>query len=173
MLLNFRLLCLYGFVACFGGLGFAILYLQQTLGFEPCPFCIFQRVIMAAVGLVFHAGALHGPRAGGRWFYAVVAALVSIVGIGVAWRHVWLQGLPPDQVPACGPTLDYLRDIMPLNEVIVTVLKGDGSCAKIDAQWLGITLPGWVLISFIGFMLYALLLPVLARMPTSFSRRIA
>nr|WP_206370666.1 disulfide bond formation protein B [Solimonas marina] len=169
-MLNFRLLCLLGFLACYGALGFAILYLQQTLGYEPCPFCIFQRVVMAVLGLVFLVGVIHGPKAAGRWAYAGLAALVAVVGIGIAWRHVWLQGLPPDQVPACGPTLDYLREIMPINQVIITVLKGDGSCAKIDAQWLGITLPGWVLVSFIGFTLYSLFLPLLARKPTrSFS----
>ncbi|MGH8446128.1 MAG: disulfide bond formation protein B [Solimonas sp.] len=162
MRLNFRLLCLLGFLGCVGGLGFA-LYLQIFRGYEPCPFCIFQRVAMLATGLVFLAGALHGPKGGGRWVYSILATITSVVGIGIAWRHVWLQGLPPDQVPACGPTLDYLREIMPLNEVIVTVLRGDGNCAKIDAQWLGISLPGWVLIAFIGFTLYSLLLPVLAR----------
>ncbi|WP_043112012.1 disulfide bond formation protein B [Solimonas flava] len=163
MRLNFRLLCLLGFVACYGALAFAIVYLQNTLGYEPCPFCIFQRVAMAVVGAIFLIAAIHGPRDWGRRVYAGLAALASLVGIGIAWRHVWLQSLPPDQVPACGPTLDYLMEMMPVNEVVMTVLRGDGNCAKIDAQWLGIALPGWVLISFIGLTLYSLLLPVLAR----------
>lgn len=163
MRLNFRLLCLLGFVACYGALAFAIVYLQNALGYEPCPFCIFQRVAMAVVGAIFLIAAIHGPRDWGRRVYAGLAALASLVGIGIAWRHVWLQSLPPDQVPACGPTLDYLMEMMPVNEVVMTVLRGDGNCAKIDAQWLGIALPGWVLISFIGLTLYSLLLPVLAR----------
>lgn len=163
MRLNFRLLCLLGFAACYGALAFAVVYLQNALGYEPCPFCIFQRVAMAAVGAIFLIAAIHGPRDWGRRVYAGLAALASVVGIGIAWRHVWLQSLPPDQVPACGPTLDYLMEMMPVNEVVITVLRGDGNCAKIDAQWLGIALPGWVLISFIGLTLYSLLLPVLAR----------
>lgn len=161
-MLNYRVLCLLGFAACGGGLLFAIVYLQHTLGFEPCPMCIFQRVAMGAAGLCFLAGALHGPRGWGRWIYSTLALLASAIGAGIAGRHVWLQSLPADKVPACGPTLDYLLSFLPVVEVVTMILKGDGNCAKIDAQWLGITLPGWTLIAFIGFALFALLLPLLA-----------
>jgi disulfide bond formation protein DsbB len=162
MTLNFRLLNLLGFLGCVFGLLFA-LYLQHFRGYEPCPFCIFQRVAMLATGLVFLAAAIHGPKAWGQWVYVFLSSLAALVGAGIAARHVWLQSLPPDQVPACGPTLDYLLDMMPLQEVVTTVLKGDGNCAKIDAQWLGISLPGWTLISFIGFVVYAVLTPVLPK----------
>lgn len=162
MLLNFRWLCLAGFQACVLGLLFA-LYLQHFQGYEPCPMCIFQRVAMAAAGLLFLTGALHAPRGAGRWGYAVGAAAASAAGAGIAGRHVWLQSLPPDQVPACGPTLDYLMQLLPVMDVIQMVLRGDGNCAKIDAAWLGISLPGWTLIAFIGIALYALALPWLAR----------
>ena len=162
MTLNFRVLSLVGFLGCVFGLAFA-LYLQHFQGYEPCPMCIFQRVAMAAAGVFFLIGALHAPRGGGRWAYAVLALLASAAGAAIAWRHVWLQGLPPDQVPACGPTLDYLLGMLPVMEVVQMVLKGDGNCAKIDAQWLGITLPGWTLISFTGFGLYALAMPLLAK----------
>lgn len=167
MLNNFRLLALLGFLGCIGGLGFA-LYLEHFRGYEPCPFCIFQRVAMLAAGLVFLLAALHGPRAWGRWVYAGGATIASGVGIGIAARHVWLQSLPEDQVPACGPTLQYLMDMLPLQEVVATVLRGDGNCAKIDAAWLGISLPGWTLVAFVGFAAYALLMPVLARRRSDF-----
>jgi disulfide bond formation protein DsbB len=162
MTLNFRVLSLVGFLGCVFGLAFA-LYLQHFKGYEPCPMCIFQRVAMLGAGIAFLLGAVHGPKAGGRWVYAVLALLASAVGAAIAWRHVWLQGLPPDQVPACGPTLDYLMQMLPVMEVVQMVLKGDGNCAKIDAQWLGVSLPGWTLISFVGFGLYALALPLLAK----------
>lgn len=163
MRVNFRLLSFLGFLGCAFGLAFAIVYLQHLRGYEPCPFCIFQRIAMAATGVVFLLGALHGPRGGGRWAYAGLATVTAAIGIGIAARHVWLQHLPEDQVPACGPTLDYLLQMMPANEAIMTVLRGDASCAKISAQWLGISLPGWTLIAFIGFALYALVLPILSR----------
>ncbi|MEW6166701.1 MAG: disulfide bond formation protein B [Pseudomonadota bacterium] len=162
MTFSFRFLGFLGFLACVAGMAFA-LYLEHFRNYEPCPMCIFQRVAMIAAGLVFLAGALHGPRGGGRWVYAGLAALASAAGAAVAGRHVWLQSLPPDQVPACGPTLDYLLGMLPVMEVITMVLKGDGNCAKIDAQWLGISLPGWTLIAFVVLALYALAMPVIAR----------
>lgn len=163
MTLGYRSLSLLGALACVAGLAFA-LYLQHLRGYEPCPMCIFQRVAMAGAGVAFVLGALHGPRAWGRWVYALLALAASAVGAAIAWRHVWLQSLPPDQVPACGPTLDYLLGMLPVMEVVQMVLKGDGNCAKIDAQWLGISLPGWTLITFIGLGLWAPLTPLLPRL---------
>jgi disulfide bond formation protein DsbB len=144
-------------------MAFAWLYLQRTLGYEPCPMCIFQRVAMVAAGLVFLAGALHGPKAWGQWVYAGLAGLTAAGGAGIAGRHVWLQSLPPDQVPSCGPTLDYLLKILPFTEVVSKVLRGDANCAKIDAQWLGLSLPAWTLVAFIGLALFALAMPIITR----------
>lgn len=160
---SYRSLSMLGFFACAGGLAFA-LYLQHFRGFDPCPMCIFQRVAMLGAGLFFLLGALHAPKGGGRAVYAGLAAVAAVIGALIAARHVWLQGLPPDQVPACGPTLDYLLGMLPVMEVIQMVLKGDGNCAKIDAQWLGLSLPMWTLIAFIGLVVWALLTVVLPRM---------
>jgi protein dithiol:quinone oxidoreductase len=157
---SYRLLSFLGFLGCVTGLAFA-LYLQHFRGFDPCPMCVFQRVAMAAAGAFFLLGAIHGPTGAGRWWYAALAGIAAIGGALIAGRHVWLQNLPADQVPACGPTLDYLLGMLPVMEVVQMVLKGDGNCAKIDAQWLGLSLPTWTLIAFIGLSLWALLSVVL------------
>jgi disulfide bond formation protein DsbB len=159
---SFRSLSALGFLGCAGGIAFA-LYLQHARGFEPCPMCIFQRIAMITAGAFLLLGAIAGPRGGGRWLWALLGALGALAGAGIAGRQVWLQSLPADQVPACGPTLDYLMKMMPLQRVVTYVLKGEGSCAKIDAQWLGIALPEWTLFAFIALALYALALPLLAR----------
>ncbi|WP_043766517.1 disulfide bond formation protein B [Algiphilus aromaticivorans] len=152
--MNFRLFSLLGFLATVGAMGFA-LWLEHVQGLEPCPLCIFQRVAMIATGLVFLLAALHGPRGTGRWVYALLVWLSAGAGMAIAGRHVWLQSLPEDQVPACGPTLDFLTDSLPLWDVVATVLRGDGNCAVIDAAWLGISLPAWTLIGFVGLVLWA------------------
>ena len=146
-----------GFAACAGGLVFAY-YLQYWHGLEPCPMCIFQRVAMAAAGLVFLLGAIHAPRTLGRRIYALLAALCSSVGAAIAGRHVWLQSLPADQVPACGPPLDHLMQVLPFMEVISFILRGEGSCAKIAASFLGLSIPAWTLMAFVAIALWALLL---------------
>ncbi|MGB0955603.1 MAG: disulfide bond formation protein B [Panacagrimonas sp.] len=162
MRLNYLILNLAGFAACVFGLAFA-LYLQHFKGYEPCPLCIFQRVALLATGLLFLLAAVHRPRDTGRWIYAGLVDVAATVGAIIAGRHVWLQSLPPDQVPACGPSLDYLMDLMPLMEVVQLVLRGDGNCAKIDAAWLGLSLPAWTLVTFVGLSVFAILIPVFAR----------
>ncbi|MFX9532743.1 disulfide bond formation protein B, partial [Acinetobacter baumannii] len=90
----FRTQFLLGFLACAGLMGYA-LYAQHVQGFEPCPLCIFQRVAVIALGVVFLLGALHGPRGrGGRAAWGALALLAAGAGIAVAGRHVWLQNLP-------------------------------------------------------------------------------
>lgn len=145
-----------GFAAAAGALAFAY-YLEYVHGLAPCPLCIFQRVAMAAAGLAFLAGAVHGPIGAGRTVYAMLAALAAAASAAVAGRHVWLQSLPEDQVPACGPGLDYLIDVLPWHEVMATILRGDAACADVDASFLGLSLPAWTLVAFAGLALWAIL----------------
>lgn len=153
---RYRLLNFLGFLACAGAMAFA-LYLEHVGGLEPCPLCIFQRVAMIAAGLVFLFAAVHGPSGWGRRVYGLLALAAAGAGAAIAGRHVWLQSLPEDQVPACGPTLDFLFDTTPFMEAVMFVLRGDGNCAEIDAQWLGLSLPAWTLLGFIALAAWALL----------------
>ena len=162
---NYRMLALLGAAGCASGLLIAIFFFQKHLGLEPCPMCIFQRVAMLATGIVLLLAAIHNPKAAGRWGYSLLALLASGVGAVIAWRHVWLQGLPEDQRPACGPTLNYLMDMLPLREVVETVLRGDGNCAKIDWTFLGQSLPFWTLMVFIALIAWVLAMPLLSRKP--------
>jgi protein dithiol:quinone oxidoreductase len=145
---NPRLGNLIGLVACIALMGYA-LYAQYVLGLEPCPLCIFQRVAVIGLGVVFLLAALHGPGATGRRLYAVLLAIAAAAGAGVSGRHLWLQSLPPEQVPSCGPGLDYMLESFPLGETLKTVLSGSGECAQVDWRFLGLAMPGWVLISVV------------------------
>lgn len=143
-----RLVLTLALLAAAGALAFAYL-LEFGFGLEPCPLCIFQRVAMAGVAVVCLVGALHGPAGWGRHVYFLLASVSAGAGAAIAGRHVWLQSLPADQVPACGPDLNYLLDVMPWAEVLAMVLRGDASCADIDAAFLGLSLPAWTLIGFV------------------------
>ena len=72
-----------GLLACAGLMGYA-LYSEHVLGYEPCPLCIFQRVAVIALGMVFLAAAIHGPGPGGRRAYALLLLLAAAGGAGVA-----------------------------------------------------------------------------------------
>ena len=140
---------LAGALACAGMMA-AALYFQHVLGMEPCPLCVFQRVATIALGAIFLIAAIQNPKAIGGAVYAVLLFLVAAAGVGVAARHVWLQNLPKDQVPACGPDLDFMLETFPLMEVLSTVLSGSGECADIAWQFLGLSMPAWVLILLAG-----------------------
>jgi len=140
-----RQLNIGGALACALLLAFAY-YLQYFQALEPCPLCIFQRVAVFAVGVVFLVAALHDPERIGARVYGVVIDLVALAGMGVAARHIYIQSLPPGTVPSCGATLDYMLEIFPLVEVIRTVLTASGECGVIDWRFLGLSMPWWVLI---------------------------
>lgn len=148
---SFRTSLLAGFLVCAGLIGFA-LYAQYVLQMDPCPLCILQRVVFIALGVVFLVGGLHAPRGGGRWFYVGLLVLLALVGIGIAARHLWIQSLPPDQVPSCGAPLGYLLETRAGNGgligVLLKVLSGSGECAKVQPI-LGLSMPWWSLIWFV------------------------
>ena len=146
---SFRARCLAGFAACAALIAFA-LYGQFQLGLLPCPLCIFQRVAFAALGLVFLAAGLHAPASvGARRAWGVLALLAAAAGAAIAARHVWLQHLPPDQVPSCGPGLDWLMQTMPVAGVLREVFTGSGECANVDWTFLGLSMPAWSLAWFV------------------------
>ncbi len=136
-------------VCCAGLLGFAF-YQQYREFLDPCPLCIFQRIGFMWIGAVALLAAVHNPPGGGRWLYASLLTLGAAVGTAVAGRHVWLQNLPPDQVPECGPGLNYMLETLPLSQVLAKVFLGDGNCAEVHWTFLGLSMPGWTLVWFIG-----------------------
>jgi disulfide bond formation protein DsbB len=140
-----RALNALGLLLCLGLLGYAW-YAQTSLGLEPCPLCIFQRVGIAICGLIFLLATLHNPAATGARVYGVLLLLAALATISVAARHLWIQHLPEGAVPSCGASLNYMLEIFPITEVIRKVLTGSGECARINWRFLGLSMPGWVLL---------------------------
>lgn len=118
------------------------------MGLEPCPLCWLQRFGFMGVGLVSLLAALQGPGALGLRLYGLLLSVTAGAGLGMAGRQLWLQSLPADQVPACGPSVEYMLDVLPLAEVLTTALKGTGDCAEVVWRFLGLSIPGWSAIFF-------------------------
>lgn len=134
-----------GALVCGVLLGYAY-YLQYFQHLEPCPLCIFQRVAVLVLGLLFLIAAVHNPEKTGARVYGVLIDLAALAGIAVAARHVYIQSLPPGEVPSCGATLDYMLEVFPLTQVIRMVLTASGECGVVDWRFLGLSMPWWVLI---------------------------
>ena len=73
----------------------------------------------------------------------------NVTGGAIAARHVHIQNLPADQVPACGPGLSYLLDAFPLMDAVRLVLTGSGECAEVMWSFMGLSMPGWALVWFV------------------------
>ncbi len=140
---------LLGFAACAGLMSFA-LYAQHQLYLDPCPLCVFQRMAVIAVGIVFLIAAIHDPTDWAGRVYALLIGFVAADGASVAGRHVWLQNLPPGEVPSCGPGFDYIMESFPLSEALSMIFQGSGECAEVHWQFLGLSMPGWTLVCFVG-----------------------
>ena len=105
---------------------------------------------MMSAGAVALLAALHNPAVLGRQLYGGVTLLATLAGMAIALRHVRLQHLPADEVPECGPGLNYWLNNFPVTDVIQKVLRGSGECAKVDWTFFGLSIPEMTLVLFFG-----------------------
>lgn len=135
------------FVACLSLLGFG-LYLEHGQGLEPCPLCVFQRIAYIAITIIALIAAIHDPQNIMRVIYNVLLILTALTGAGIAARQTWLQHLPPERVPACGPGLDYMLEVFPLGQALKMILSGSGECAEVQWTFIGLSIAEWSLACF-------------------------
>lgn len=143
-----RSLFLLGFLFCTLMLGIAG-YFQFVDHLEPCPLCILQRVFTLLVGIVLLLAVLHNPKGVGIRIYGFLSAFLALIGAGISIRHIWLQNLPEEQVPTCGPGLNFMIENFPLSDAIKMVLRGSGECAEVLWTFMGLSIPAWTLLAFI------------------------
>jgi len=151
---NPRLLLALPALACTGLLGYGY-YLQYVDSQDPCPLCLVQRGFYYGVLVVFAIAALHSPARTGKAIYCAAATLLALGGLGVAARQVWLQHLPADQVPACGPDLFFMMENFPLGRMLEKLFMGSGQCAEVTWRFLGLSIAEWSLAWFAALAVYA------------------
>lgn len=151
-------LAMAGFIAaCFA----VALYTQYVGGLNPCPLCMTQRVFYVLTAAIAVLAAIHNR---GVRIYGVLCALSALAGAAVAGRQVWLQHLPPNEVPACGPSLEYMLETLPFGDVLLRMIKGDGNCAVIDWRFWGLSMAEWSLLCFIALMAISMLLAIVPKL---------
>jgi disulfide bond formation protein DsbB len=79
----------------------------------------------------------------------VLTSTTSLIGLGISGYHVWLQYLPKEKIPSCGPDLSYLLENFPFHEAMMAVFQGAGECTKIDWYFLGFSLAEFALAGMI------------------------
>ena len=147
--LSYRIINLITALGCGMALLFAVLYLQEHLGLKPCYLCITQRFFVTASGLLFLLAAIHNNFGLPRFIYASLSCMFAMGGAFFAMKQLWLQSLSEDQIPSCGPPIEYVFEAFSASEIITILLSGDGNCSEVQWLFLGLSIPGWVLIGCI------------------------
>ena len=117
--------------------------------------CIVQRIAIALAGLIALIAMVHHK--GLDWYFGAIT-LVTLGGAASATRHLYLQSLPADQIPSCGPDLAYLIKFSYFEDALRMLFIGDGNCAEIVWSLMGISIPGWVLIACVQILLMSALI---------------
>ena len=156
-----RLVYLAIFLVCTGLIGFA-LYLQHSLGLEPCPMCILQRYAFIAVGMIALAAAIQNPALLGRRIYSALLCVMAATGGGVAIRHVYLEHYPP-KIFDCGADVGFMLESFPLTQVLPMIFRGTGDCTKVPWRFLGLSIAEWSLICFALLIVAAIVAAVVKR----------
>jgi disulfide bond formation protein DsbB len=113
--------------------------LQHIWDMQPCPWCVLQRLIYLAIGLVCLVGALRREMA--LRLSAVGAGLVlSLAGL---WAALYQQ-LVAAQTDACGLTFaDKLIMALHLHELAPWLFVAYASCDRANVPLLGIPFAIW------------------------------
>ena len=153
---NPRIFFISLFMICLGLLAFA-LYLEHFKGLDACPLCIFQRIAYILIALVAFIAFIHNPKNLTLVIYKSLTIIIALSGALIAGRQVWLQHLPPELVPECGPGLDYMLNVFPFADAIKMVLTGSGECAEVKWRFVSLSIPEWSLFFFIGISIVTML----------------
>lgn len=145
-----------GLILGIASMAFAVGYLQMIEYLAPCSLCILDRAVVIGLCFVFAIALIHNPVGAGRKVYAVLAGLLSLTGIGICLRHLWLQSQPPGGAPECGPGFWHMLENMPFKAFLDNIFNSTGDCADIQFQLLGLSLPAWTLILFVVFFFLSL-----------------
>ena len=145
---------LAGFLVC-AGLMAAAHYFEYVMYLDPCPLCMAQRLGTIMIGVGFLLAFFCRNQ---RW--PLLLALLFTLGSAIfaTWladHQIWMQNLPKEEVPACGPSMDYLMETLPLTDLLSVMLNGDGNCAEIVWSLWGMSMPEWTRVCFLGFVLAA------------------
>ncbi len=120
--------------------------MEHILLLDPCPLCMMQRVWFIQIGLIACLGIATNPR---LRIYPLLSFLGALTGGGFSIRQLYLQSLPPDEVPLCGPDLAYMLDVFPLGDTLSAMVMGGGSCAQVDWSFLGLSIAAYALLGFV------------------------
>jgi disulfide bond formation protein DsbB len=149
-------------VICVGLLAFAF-YLQHGLHLDPCPWCVVQRLVYIAVGLIALVGVLHRPGPTGATAYACLGVVASLAGVAAAGYNVYLQSDPARAAKCVGSPVERILDSLAIGDLVPSYLQYDGPCTLKPWSFLGLSIPEWSFIWFAILVVLFLAIPFTAK----------
>lgn len=160
--MSIRTIYLFGFVIVTSILMTSI-YFQVIDGIMPCPLCTLQRIAFFLLGILFLTGVFLHTKRKAVFIINVLCGIISIAGIFFAGRQVWLQHFPSADNSECGVSLQYMMQVLPMNEVIQKIFSGSAECTQRGWEFLNLNMAEWALIWFVIFFLLTIYLFVKGR----------
>lgn len=144
--------------AALGAVGIA-LFTQHALDMQPCPWCVLQRLVFVAVGLVA-LGGLAWRSPAGRRLVALLILLLSSSGVAAAlWQHFVAAASA-----SCNLTLaDRIVSGLQLDALLPSVFQATATCADAAVNLLGVPYEFWSLGLFL--LIAAAVVVLLLRQP--------
>jgi len=123
----------------------AALVSQHAFGMEPCPWCILQRLIFAAIGaLALVALAIRATTS--TRIVAGLGVLLSLAGIAAA---LWQQFVAAKSA-SCNLTLaDKIVGWTQLDRLVPEAFEARASCADAAVDLLGVPYAIWAAVAFV------------------------
>jgi disulfide bond formation protein DsbB len=140
------------FIAAFGLVGSGLL-IGEWMRLNPCPLCIFQRVLYLVVGLWALCGVLV-PQV--RKLWGGLIAATSAGGMATALYQTWMQ-LNPETAVQCGSgelnLIERLVDWLGMQWPFM--FMATGFCTSKE-NIFGLTMANWSIVCFFGFLVLGL-----------------
>jgi len=144
------------------GLELCALFFQYALDLKPCIMCVYQRLAIIAIILAGLIGAV-----GHKLLIARVTAYV-LWGTGAIWgtllatEHVEMQENSGSLFFSC-EFIPNFPNWAPLHEWIPFLFEATGDCGEISWQFLGYSMPQWMIFVYAAYSL-AFILVLLNRL---------
>ena len=132
------------------GLETAALGFQYLMDLRPCVLCIYERVAVAGVALAGLIGLISPTQGIIRALAYLVWASSTLWGLSLAMEHVGIQMGTP------GLSCEFFANFpawLPLDQWAPAVFAPTGYCDEIQWQFLGLSMPQWMLIVYVGYLL--------------------
>ena len=145
----------------FGAVAVALVT-QHVFDMQPCPWCVLQRLVFVAVGVLALAGLAWRAPLGQRALPLLLLLLCS-AGIAAAlWQHFVAAASA-----SCNLTLaDRIVSGLQLDALLPSVFQATATCADAAVKLLGVPYEFWSLAVFVAIEAAALVLLVRLRAPS-------